>query len=80
MDKNSNPPAIPCPSTVHREPHEGMSLHEYFAGQTLAGSAANPISLKMEADEMAYASYKVAAAMLEERKKHMTDASGNTPS
>ncbi len=73
--QNPNPPAFPRPASKtcatgrpeRVEPHEGMSLLDWFAGQALAGlilrgDAAHP-------EVLAQAAYQVAVAMLAERSK-----------
>jgi hypothetical protein len=48
----------------------GMSLRDWFAGQMLAGWAADPdASLSWEDDDVAARCYEVADAMLAERDK-----------
>jgi len=47
----------------------GMMLRDWFAGQALAGFAANPESWPLEYPAMAKAAYSQADAMLEERNK-----------
>jgi len=47
----------------------GMSLRDWFAGQALAGFAANPESWPLEYPTMAKMAYSQADAMLAERDK-----------
>ena len=76
MGKAENPPAFPGetqwesqnPPHRHREPYQGMSLRDYFAGQALAGSLADP-----EVDDgceiIVKFCYAIADEMLVEREK-----------
>lgn len=48
----------------HDGPQAGMSLRDWFAGQALAGSCANPGLAPMSEDELAQACYAQADAML----------------
>ena len=58
-------PAFPC-LEAKNAPNEGMSLRDYFAGQALAGQAAQPTDGDVRA--IAWYCYELADAMLKARE------------
>lgn len=62
--QNDGGPAFPSPSVQHQS-LRGMSLRDWFAGQALAGSLANPGV--MSAIDWATQAYELADAMLAAR-------------
>ena len=63
-NKPENPPAFPY---QHNPAHGGMSLLDWFAGQALAGLAANP-NVDLPAYELSYDAFYIADAMLRARE------------
>ena len=74
-------PAFPCPSSLHGEPHEGMTLRDYFAAKAMqacfAGEGARMIADRDDrynetnwAQIVAMNSYEMADAMLAERERN----------
>jgi hypothetical protein len=64
------------PKDIYGDAHPGMSLRDYFAGQSLgescgvvAAMADYPRAAKEEAERIAQAAYLIADAMLAERSK-----------
>ena len=62
----NNIPAFPQKSNIG---FSGMTLRDYFAGQTLSRIAYSPIQLLHCYNQIAEECYKIADAMLRERNK-----------
>lgn len=69
MSTNTGGPAFPVASSSGSRLNEGMSLRDHFAGQALAGVAANPSSGCNSPSDLAHWAYQCADAMLRERAK-----------
>lgn len=69
--KNDGGPAFP--TTDSNKPHEygtyGLSLRDYFAAKAMQGLLTDDRSLDLNFREIAADSYRLADAMLMERKK-----------
>jgi hypothetical protein len=68
-EKPENPSVFPQATTAHIEPIPGMTLRDYFAGQYLAGIAANSSYFDTTLNAMADESYQASDAMLTARAK-----------
>lgn len=70
IGKNNGGPAFPVPGLQNDENFNGMSLRDWFAGQTLIGCVTNPVSAEgFTFAERAAWCYEQADAMLAERAK-----------
>ncbi len=71
MKDENTEPAFPVINSDHMPEYRGMSLRDWFAGQWLAGAAADPGFAWDEISTLAMVSkaYEVADAMMEARKK-----------
>ena len=66
--KNDGGPAFPVHPEIHPdEPHAGMTLRDWFAGQALAGYFAAPYTPHRNAHDCAAYMYEVADAMIAAR-------------
>ncbi len=87
MTRDDGGPIYPRPAQLVQSPfshaphmdsgHAGMSLRDYFAGQALAGIAANPVSScypggEIQSQAEARLAYRLADAMLAERIQRST--------
>ena len=62
-------PAYPVPGLQENSDYDGMTLLDWFAGQIIRGMI-NETGMLM--DEFADEAYRLAAKMIEARKKHGT--------
>lgn len=69
-EQPQNPPAFPQGEFSYDawDGREGMTLRDWFAGQALAGIGAQWAMESLSPDELAEASYELAAAMLKARR------------
>jgi hypothetical protein len=71
MQKDDGGPAFPSDSVNKQFPtNEGMSLRDWFAGQALAGIAANESYSEKQTAEFCF---QIADLMIEVRKKDAKD-------
>ena len=63
----SNIPAFPIKDFPYLEPHDGLSMRDYFAAKALQGMLAET-SLKATPKEFADQAYEIADAMLKARQ------------
>jgi hypothetical protein len=63
-DKNDGGPAFPVPNDANVNHQEGMTLRDWFAGQSLAFLGHPNVHGKSGADEQAVQAYKIADAMI----------------
>lgn len=76
MTKDAGGPAFPgevysgtANGVKQFEPHSGMTLLDWFAGQALLGLLSNPRTKHVIADEVSKNCYGMAKAMLAEKRK-----------
>lgn len=76
IERKDGGPAFPQVETEKSYSHEGMSLRDWFAGQALVGHLANNGAtsdmILVGAIGIAESCFKIADAMLQEKRKHET--------